>query len=89
MEPTFREGQVLLASSIPYVLWQPRMGDVVVVKNPWDGRLLLKRIEKREGERYFVAGDNQQFSTDSRTFGPIVKDLIVGKVILDNSFKFY
>jgi signal peptidase I len=31
---------------------------------------------------YFLVGDNRQESADSRKFGPVNKDLIVGKVIL-------
>lgn len=44
MEPTFREEQVVLVSAIPYVLRQPKVGEVVIVRDPRDGRLLLKRI---------------------------------------------
>lgn len=29
---------------------------------------------------YFVVGDNRNFSLDSRSFGPVDKDLIIGKV---------
>ncbi|MEK9180731.1 MAG: signal peptidase I [Patescibacteria group bacterium] len=33
-------------------------------------------------EQYFVLGDNRMASSDSRVFGPIKKDSIVGKVFL-------
>lgn len=82
MEPTFKEGQILLVSSIPYLFQKRKVGDVVVIKDPRDGRLLLKRIEKKEKDKYFVAGDNPASSTDSRTFGPIPRKNILGKVIL-------
>lgn len=89
MEPTFKEGQTLLVSSLPYFFQQPKVGDVVVIKDPrdpstssgQDGRLLLKRIKKKEKDKYFVAGDNPQASTDSRTFGAIKKENILGRVI--------
>ena len=32
--------------------------------------------------QYFVLGDNRQFSFDSRRFGPIVKENIIGKVAI-------
>ena len=44
-------------------------------------RLLLKRIEGPAGaDGWLVAGDNPQASTDSRAFGPVGRELIVGKV---------
>lgn len=82
MEPAFRKGQTLLVSGIPYILQQPRIGEVVVTKDPRDGRLLLKRIKKIEGSVFFVVGDNEKTSTDSRVFGPIKKENIPGKVLM-------
>ena len=81
MEPTFKEGQTVLVSSIPYLFGGPKVGDVVVIKNSRDGRLLLKRVKKRESKEYVVAGDNPEVSTDSRTFGPVLRKNILGKVI--------
>lgn len=81
MEPTFPPGTTLLASSIPYIFIQPKITDVVVINDPRTGRLLLKRITKKGKNQFFVAGDNPGSSTDSRTFGPISKEMIVGKVI--------
>lgn len=89
MLPAYSSGTTILASSLPYIFSQPKIGEAVVVRDPRDGKLLLKRIlECRDSSAaglrmtYFVAGDNPQESTDSRTFGPISKNLILGKVIL-------
>lgn len=93
MEPTFKPGQILLVSSIPYFFTEPKVGDVVVIKDPRDKKPLLKRITKIEiatprqgGARndkriYFVSGDNPKDSMDSRVFGPVTKEQILAKAI--------
>ena len=55
------------------------VGDVVVTTVK--GRLLIKRITKMDQKRVFLAGDNTNQSTDSRSFGWIDRKLVVGKVI--------
>jgi signal peptidase I len=37
---------------------------------------------KLQTDEYFVMGDNRMFSFDSRAFGPIKKDMVIGKVLL-------
>lgn len=60
---------------------EPEPGDLVVVRDPrWPGRLLLKRIVRRATEGWIVQGDNAGASTDSRHFGAVSRELIVGKV---------
>ena len=82
MLPMFKPGQILLVSSIPFLFRKPRVGDVVVVKDPQSEKPLLKRITKVEGEKYFVAGDNPDDSRDSREFGLVSKDNLLGKLIM-------
>ena len=81
MEPRFYNGDKLLVSKSFYKLRKAKVGDSVVIKDPRDGRLILKRIESIEGKKYFVRGDNVEWSTDSREFGAISKKSIIGKVI--------
>lgn len=41
----------------------------------------MPRVEI-ESDQYFAMGDNRMFSYDSRVFGPIDKDKIIGRVLL-------
>jgi nickel-type superoxide dismutase maturation protease len=83
MLPDVSPGERVLVNRAAYWLRQPSAGDLVVLRDPRDRRrLLLKRIEGAEGERWRVAGANAGESTDSRTFGPVERELIVGKVLL-------
>lgn len=81
MEPTLKPGQTVLVSSISYLLTRPKVGDIVVVKNP-NQDLILKRIAKEKKGKFFVSGDNPRDSTDSRTFGTVERNQVIGKVIL-------
>jgi len=84
MEPFIKNGQTVLASSIPYFFSKPKIGDIVAFKKT--EKVFIKRITKidpsADGEKYFVGGDNKKDSMDSRRFGWILKKDIIGKVIL-------
>jgi phage repressor protein C with HTH and peptisase S24 domain len=54
--------------------------DVVLIMH--QGREKIKRIRSLEGEKFDVRGDNPSQSTDSRHFGLIDKQDIIGKVVL-------
>lgn len=81
MEPTYKAGDRLWVSRLLNILFKPEAGDVVVLRDPRDGRLVLKRIMKIAPDGYFMKGDNENESTDSRTFGLIKKENIIGKVL--------
>jgi len=74
MEPNFHNGQWLVINRIG----KPKIGDVVVFK--YGNADLLKRIIRPEEEGWWVEGDNKEFSTDSRSFGPVPKSAIIGKL---------
>lgn len=78
MEPSFKSSNYILASSLPYLLKNPKAGDVVVLKKE---KLIIKRIDRIKDKKFFVRGDNLKASTDSRNFGWIKREEIVGKVI--------
>ena len=76
MKPTLHPGQDVLSFN-----WfvKPKVGDLVVVKV--DGREMVKRIQKVDDRTIYVVGDNKEESNDSRDFGAINVDQIVGKVV--------
>ncbi len=81
MEPTVKSGDYVLVSKLSYIMGKPKVHDIVILKHPSKNIFLIKRISKINGKWYFVTGDNAPVSTDSRTFGPVNQESIVGKVI--------
>ncbi len=79
MEPVIKNGQYVLISKIPYFFSEPSVKEIVVFKK--NQKILIKRIIKKTGDKYFLAGDNLKDSLDSRSFGFVSKNDILGKVI--------
>lgn len=77
MEPLIKEGSFLLASSLPFLFRKPKNKDIIFFRS--QGKTIVKRIIKREQNRYIVEGDN---TSDSKKFGPVSRKDILGKVIL-------
>ena len=77
MLPRLRPGQLVLAVPLRRRL-QP--GQLVIVRH--DGLEKVKRIERLDGNRVFVVGDNPADSTDSRQFGWLDRELVVARVLL-------
>ena len=58
------------------------VGDVVVAIRPDRPHLLIvKRLVRAEGNQWWLEGDNPGASDDSRTFGSVASEAIVGKVV--------
>lgn len=77
MLPTLKRGQDVLVWCWFYT---PKIGDIVAIKV--QGKEMIKRVRQMSSDRgTFVLGDNEKISTDSRKFGPIKKEQIIGKVI--------
>lgn len=81
LNPVIREGDFVLTSKIPFLLARLKPGDIVVLDHPIHGRL-IKKIEKIsvDGQEIYVIGTHE-FSLDSRQFGPVSRQIILGKVI--------
>mgnify|MGYP001768564828 CR=1 FL=1 len=79
--PAFRQGDFVLISKIPFWFDRLSVGDVVVFNHPVYGQL-IKQIEclLDGGRAVFVIGLDE-FSVDSRQFGPVAREDLLGKVI--------
>ncbi len=78
MSPTFESGDVVLVNRLSYLFGKPKIGDLVVLRK---NKYIIKRISKIKENQFFVIGDNERESTDSRSFGWIKKKEIIGKVM--------
>ncbi|MDR3122326.1 MAG: signal peptidase I [Treponema sp.] len=92
MTPTIKSGRVLVVLRLAYgfrppgargylLRWsKPKAGDVVVFLTP-RGDTAVKRCGAWGGDgTFFALGDNNRESYDSRSYGPVPVDHIIGKV---------
>lgn len=97
MDPTFRSGDYLIVDEISYRFSDPQKDDVIVFRFPNNtSRFLIKRIVGLPGEtievegktytldddEYFVLGDNRPVSSDSRAWGALNGEFIIGRAFL-------
>ena len=97
MESTFQNGNYLIVDEISYHLRAPKKNEVVIFRYPKDpSKFFIKRIIGLPGEsvtengkttfldndEYFVMGDNRDASSDSRIWGPVKEDLIIGRAFI-------
>ena len=84
MLPVLRPGDVILVNESTYRHRAPRHGEVVVARpSSLGGRALVKRIVGTpRPDEYFLLGDHPADSLDSRTFGPVTRQELIGRVWL-------
>jgi signal peptidase I len=91
MRPAIEAGDWLLVD--PTIATWPRRGSVVVFREPDGESLAGKRVAARPGDRIpfedgflhladdeaWLLGDDPEVSRDSRRYGPVTVDLLVGR----------
>ncbi len=83
MRPTLLNDEHVLVDECAYSNEAPSESDVVLARHPYKTSVrMIKRICRIESDgRIFLVGDNPDSSTDSRSFGTIEPDRILGRVV--------
>ena len=77
MQPTLQAGDEVLV----HPRRAPLPGDLVVARHPHQPTWMVKRYAGPRAGGAWLLGDNADASTDSRHFGPVPADTLVGPVI--------
>jgi signal peptidase I len=80
LTPEFHQGDFVLVSKIPFLFVPPSPGDVIAFHQPGYG-LLIKRIQNLNLDGGVNVIGNHPESIDSRVFGSVRREDIIGKVI--------
>ena len=81
MEGTLKEGDLIIYKKSNPKNLDLHIGDIVIASHPKIlNKLIIKRIHRIYQNKFDLRGDNSLSSTDSREFGLIELDLIIGKV---------
>ncbi|MDJ0743616.1 MAG: nickel-type superoxide dismutase maturation protease [Xenococcaceae cyanobacterium MO_167.B27] len=82
MQPLLQPGEEILIDINAYKKASPQIGDIIVAFHPYRPKFpIVKRIVSIEKDgSLFLQGDNTLESTDSRSYGAIQLDQILGKV---------
>ncbi len=79
MAPTLKNGyKILLLKHITTI----NQGDIVVFREAYTNNYFIKRVVTLNNANIYVEGDNSVESLDSRHFGSITKNQILGKVLV-------
>jgi nickel-type superoxide dismutase maturation protease len=80
LSPAYQEGDYVLVGTWSF-FFDINVGDTIVFRHPEYG-MMIKMVAKalRSNQSYIVKGDHP-YSVDSRSFGPVPKDLVLGKVL--------
>ncbi len=91
MTPTLASGAVVMLDPSAYRSQSPQEDEIVVTRHPRNNELkIVKRVAAVIESRteisapsvgLILASDNAAAGADSRSFGPVALDLVLGKVV--------
>lgn len=79
--PDYQEGDFVLVSKIPFLFVSPHPGQVIAFQLPPYGTLIKRIAQVLEGGQAFFVTGTHPFSVDSRQFGPVSRQAVIGRVI--------
>ena len=81
MLPTWRAGEEVLLDTHAYDHAAPQVGDIVVAFHPEQTDLkIIKRVGEVVVDGVFLSSDNPNAGSDSRQFGIVGMNKVVGRV---------
>ena len=80
MKPFLKEGDIVYYRKYKRLKSHLRVGQVVIFLHPINNEKHIKRIKIVKENYIEVIGDNLEFSKDSRSFGLLQKEKIIGIV---------
>jgi len=82
MFPVLKPGEEILVDTRAYRHFLPEIGDLVMAKHPYRQDLKIIKWVAFVGEKgnYFLLGENKEESSDSRSFGCVSLQQIIGRV---------
>ena len=82
MQPLLQPGDEILLNINAYNKSAPQIGDVIVAFHPYlpDFPIVKRIVSIEKDGSFFLQGDNTLESSDSRSYGAIKLDQIIGKV---------
>ena len=75
MYPTLEKGRLVIVRRSPKL----KINDIIVFLQ--NGSEKVKRISGVEGDFLYVLGDNPRYSTDSRQYGYIHRNTVIGTIV--------
>ena len=81
LSPSFQEGDYVVVVTLPYIMRKIRRGDIVVFRQAEFGTMIKKvdYLDPDQGTVYVVG--THKDSVDSKRFGTISVQALIGKVI--------
>jgi nickel-type superoxide dismutase maturation protease len=81
MAPTLLPGDLVLITPMQAEATLPALGSIVVARHPGrSSTRIIKRLAEIQAGRLVLLGDNPGASTDSRQFGAVPRQLLIGVV---------